>query len=225
MKNKILIILLICFISCKTEPDKTNNTKKNVNQVSVDTAFIDEHTGDAIVADTFHLKNNYKLITFPALDKGKKVINFRLIKGKKDNTYLLTDSFESPTIPIYDGKDFKKYFALHATFGTHNSYFWLYDKETGEDFFTGIGMDFDLKNELILYADEDDDYKFFIYDVNSKAKTFIDIPYELMGKHECTSYNDSYKTIYIKRASNEYYYLGFRDCPSKIEFKIKKVKQ
>ncbi|WP_337966803.1 hypothetical protein [uncultured Flavobacterium sp.] len=223
MKNKLLILLLICFISCKTEPNKINNKKKNVKQVSIDSVFIDEHTGGIIVADTFHLKNNYTLITFPALDKGKKVINFRLIKEKKDNTYLLTNSFESPNIPIYKGNDFKKYFVLHASFGTHNFYFWLYDKETGEEVFTAIGMDFDLKNELILYSDEDDDYKFFIYDVNSKVKTFIDIPYDLMGKHECTSYNDSYKTIYIKRVTDKYYYLGFRDCPSKIEFKVKKA--
>lgn len=223
MKNKILIILLICFISCKTDPNKITNKKKSEKQVSVDTAFIDEHTGDTIVADTFHLKNNYKLIIFPALDKGKKVINFRIVKEKKDNTYLLTDTFDSPYIPIYQGNDFKKYFVLHASFGTHNSYFWLYDKETGEEVFTGIGMDFDLKNELILYADKDDDYKFFIYDVNSKAKTLITIPSDLMDKQECTKYNDSYKTIYIKSVSKEYYYLGFRYCPSKIEFKVKKV--
>lgn len=36
--------------------------------------------------------------------------------------------------------------------------------------------------------------------------------------------NNSYKTIYIKSVSKEYYYLGFRDCPSKIEFRVKKNK-
>ena len=224
MKNKILIILLICFISCKTEPNKITNQEKNEKQVYTNTAFIDEHTGDSIIADTFYLKNNYKLIIFPTLDKGKEVINFRLIKDKKDNTYLLTDTLESPYIPIYQSKDFKNYFVLHASFGTHNPYFWLYDKKTGKEVFTGIERDFDLKNELILYEDENNDDNLFIYDVNTKAKTLVNIPSDLIGKYECTKYNDFYKSIYIKYVTDKYYFIAFKDCPSTVEFRVKKSK-
>lgn len=225
MKKVILFFFIILIVSCKH--DKYENNIKNKKEIEkvVDTTSINDGF-NAIKTLTYYLKNDYKLIIFPALERGKKVINFRLINGKKDNTYFLSDRFESPFIEVYQNKDFQNYFTLHSNLGTHNPYFWLYEKETGKEVFTGVGRDFDLKNELILYEDEDKDYNLFVYDVNTKVKTLIEIPSELMEKQECTKYNDSYKTIFIKRVSKEYYYLGFKSCePSSVEFKVKKAKQ
>nr|WP_315222329.1 hypothetical protein [uncultured Flavobacterium sp.] len=227
MKYRILILLLIGFISCKMDNGKSIKEEKKTNK-SRDTVFFDEH-GDTIKSQTAYLKNNYKLIIFPALDKKNEgVINFRLINGKKDNTYLLASTFIANYRPYYKEVDFQNYFALHSNGGgTSNSYFWLYDKETGNEVLTysyfKIQLDFDLKNELILYIDDDDNT--YIYDVNTKIKTLIAIPSDLMDKQECTKYNDAYKSIYIKRISKEYYYLGFRYCePSSLEFRVKKPK-
>ena len=223
MKNYILVILFIVLISCKTDkhkdPFKNKKTiKKTVNQVYID------DKNDTIKSQTSYLKNSYKLIIFPTLDKNKEKINFRLIKGKKDNTYLLGNTFIANYMRYFKGIDFNNYFALHGNGGgTSNFYFWLYNKETGEEVLTGIEVDFDLKNELILYIDEDDEYNNYIYDVNTKVKTLIDIPSELLDKQECTKYNDTYKTLCIKRVTNKYYYLGFRRCePSSVGFKVKK---
>lgn len=55
--------------------------------------------------------------------------------------------------------------------GTRHLYFWLFEKETGKICLTEIQQDFDLKNGLILYVDENNEYKVFIYDVNSRVKT------------------------------------------------------
>lgn len=221
MKNKILIILLLCFISCKMDNRKLPKEEKK----TIDTIFFDDR-GDTIQTQTTYLKNNYKLIIFPARYKNEGIINFRLINGKKDNTYLLVETFIANYRPYYEGIDFQNYFALHSNGGgTSNFYFWLYDKETGNQVLRGITGDFDLKNELILYTDEDDEYKIFIYDVNTKVKTLIDLPYELMDKQECTKYNNSSKTLYIKRVTKEYYYLAFEICePLLVEFRVKKAK-
>ncbi|KUJ59689.1 hypothetical protein AR687_21740 [Flavobacteriaceae bacterium CRH] len=207
-----------------TEERKVNKEEKKVKK-SIDTLFYDEQ-GDTIETQTAHLKNNYKLIIFPARDKNHEVLNYRLIKGKKDNTYLLLDPYQTNRRFYYQGVDFKNYFALHSNGGgTSNFYFWLYDKETGNEVLTGITGDFDLKNELILYTDEDDEYKRFIYDVNTKVKTLINLPYDLMDKHECTQYINSPKTLYIKRVTKKYYYLAFEICePLLVEFRVKKAK-
>ena len=224
MKNKILILLLICFISCKTDNRKFTNEEKQTKR-SIDSVFFDDK-GDTIKQQIANLKNNYNLIIFPALDKKNEgIINLRLINGKKDNTYVLVETFQANHRPYYEGVDFQNYFALHSNGGgTSKSYFWLYEKETGKEVFTGIGIDFDLKNELILYVDEDDNYNEFIYDVNKKTKTLIDIPKSFADKHECTRNDYFEKTSYIKRVAEKYYFIAFRDCPSTVEFKVKKGK-
>ncbi|MFD1604845.1 hypothetical protein ACFSJW_06030 [Flavobacterium artemisiae] len=184
--------------------------------------------GDTIETQSAFLKNNYKLIIFPALNKKNEgVINFRLIHNNKENTQLLVDTFIANYRPYYEGVDFQNYFTLQSNGGgTSNYYFWLYEKETGNEILTGICGDFDLKNELILYTDEDNGYNKYIYDVNTKVKTLIELPYELMDKHECTKYNNSPKTLYIKKVTKEYYYLAFEICePLLVQFKVKKAAQ
>lgn len=225
MKNTLLILLLIGFISCKIDKHKPSKEETKANK-SIDTVFFDEQ-GDTIKSQTAYLKNNYKLIIFPALDKKNEgVINLRLINGKKDNTYLLASTFIANYRPYYEGVDFQNYFALHSNRGgTSKFYFWLYDKASGNVVLTGIRVDFDLKNELILYTDEDDEYKNFIYDINTKVKTLVDIPKSFADKHECTRNDYFEKSSYIKRVTKEYYYLGFKDCdPLSVEFRVTKVK-
>lgn len=223
MKNKILILLLICFISCKMDNRKSSNEEKETRK-SINTVFFDEK-GDTIQLQTSRLKNNYKLIIFPTLDKNKEVIKFRLINGKKDNTYLLVETFTANHRPYYEGVDFQNYFTLHSNGGgTNKSYFWLYDKQTGNEVLTGIRGDFDLKNELILYTGEDNEYKKFIYDVNTKVKTLVDIPKSFADKEECTRNDYFEKSSYIKRVTDKYYFIAFKDCPSKIEFRVKRAK-
>ncbi|KQO32818.1 hypothetical protein ASF10_20410 [Flavobacterium sp. Leaf82] len=225
MRNQILIpALLFCFISCNKGADKTN-LKTEKAQIIKKTVFIDE-MGDTIKSYSFDLKKNYKLIIFPAIDNNKEIINFRLINGKRDNTYLLVDTFQANYMRHFNKIDFTNYFALQGNGGgTSHFYFWLYDKESGNEVLRGIERDFDLKKELILYVDEDDEYKTFIYDVNTKIKTLVDIPLKFLNRQECTKYNDSEKTLYIKRVTSKYYYLGFKCCePLSVQFRIKKAK-
>lgn len=224
MKYKFLILLLIGFTSCKMDNRKSIKEEKKINQ-SIDTIFFDEQ-GDTIKSQTAYIKNNYKLIIFPALDKKNEgVINFRLINGKKDNTYLLASTFIANYRPYYEGVDFQNYFALHSNGGgTSNSYFWLYDKRTGNEVLTGIRGDFDLKNEVILYTDENNDYKKIIYDIKTKAKTIVDIPKSFTDKQECTRNDYFEKSSYVKRVTDKYYFIAFKDCPSTIEFIVKKSK-
>ncbi|NRS90781.1 hypothetical protein HNQ02_003728 [Flavobacterium sp. 7E] len=199
MKNKIIIILLICFISCKADKHQTN-IKREVKIIKKenDTVFIDDYAKDTLKKLTYNLKNNYKLILFPAWDENEKVIKLRLINDKTDNTYLLNDWFDNRYRKRYSNIDFQNYFVLHSNGGgTSNTYFWLYDKETGKESLTGIQLDFNLKNELILYLDEDDQYKTYLYDVNSKKKIEIVIPYKKIEKYNCVHYQNLYKTIYL----------------------------
>ncbi|MBE8725795.1 hypothetical protein C4F50_12655 [Flavobacterium sp. KB82] len=209
--------------------DNTKSVKKEKHtKKSIDTVFFDEK-GDTIKSQTASLKNNYKLIIFPALDKNKEVINFRLINGKQDKTFLLADTFIANYRPYYEGIDFENYFALHSNGGgTSNYYFWLYDKQTGDEVLTDgsfkIQLDFDLKNELILYIDEDNDYNLFVYDVNRKTKTLVDIPKSFTDKQECTRNDYFEKTSYIKRVTADYYFIAFKNCSSSIEFRVKKNK-
>jgi hypothetical protein len=223
MKSKILIILLILIIGCKREENKVNVNKNRGLEGKTKPYFIDEQSHDTIKPQSFYLKNNYKLIIFPAQVENKNVVNFRLIKGQSDNTYLLSDTFRLNYIKEYNNVDFKDYFALHSNGGgTSNLYFWLFEKETGKVCLTGIQQDFDLKNELILYVDEDNEYKIFIYDVNSKAKTLVDIPKSFRDKHICMQYNDYEKYLFIKNVTKKYYFLAFKNCPTSIIYKIKK---
>lgn len=221
MKNKIIIGLLICFISCKMDNRKSLTEEKKIKK-SIDTVFFNEK-GDTIKSQISFLKNNYKLIIFPTLDKNERVIKFRLINEKKDNTYVLVESLQENHRPYYEGVDFQNYFALHSNGGgTSKSYFWLYNKETGDEILTGISGDFDLKNELILYTDEDNGYQKFIYDVNTKLKTLVDIPKSFADEHECTRNDYFEKSSYIKRVTDKYYFIAFKDCSPTVEFKVKK---
>ncbi|WP_141248440.1 hypothetical protein [Flavobacterium sp. ACN6] len=90
--------------------------------------------------------------------------------------------------------------------------------------FRGIRRDYDLKNELILYVDEDDNYNEFVYDVNTRTKTLVDIPKSFADKQKCTRNDYFGKTSYIKRVTNKYYFIAFEDCPSTVLFKVKKSK-
>jgi hypothetical protein len=222
MKNKILIILLICFISCKTDNKKSQKVEEKKIIKSIDTVFFNEK-GDTIKSQISYLKNNYKLIIFPTLDKNEQVIKYRLINKKKDNIYVLVETFQANHQPYYEGVDFQNYFALYSNGGGKSkSYFWLYNKETGNEILTGISGDFDLKNELILYTDEDNGYQKFIYDVNTKSKTLVDIPKSFADEHECTRNDYFEKSSYIKRVTDKYYFIAFKDCSPMVEFKVKK---
>jgi len=235
--KQLFCIFFICTLGCnkttqkedlRKSIEKTIVTKNSESDSVVNPIFKYEENGDIIRADTFKLKNNCTLIIYPSKDsiEKKNVINYRIITKNSDKTFLLSDDLEENYIPYFKNIDFNNYFVLHSNGGgTKNLYFWLYDKRTGLEVLTDnnfkIQLDFDLKNELILY---DDEYNLHIYDINTKIKTLIKIPSDLMDKQECTKYNDAYKSIYIKRISKEYYYLGFRDCePSSLEFRVKKT--
>ncbi|MBF7093522.1 hypothetical protein IUY40_18475 [Flavobacterium sp. ALJ2] len=75
-----------------------------------------------------------------------------------------------------------------------------------------------------MYTDEDNEYKKFIYDVNTKVKTLVDIPKSFSDKEECTRNDYFEKSSYIKRVTDKYYFIAFKDCPSKIEFRVKRAK-
>lgn len=226
MRNKILILLSLCFISCKTDIHKNDiKEKTNVTEVVKDTIFVDDR-GDTIKLQTYKLKNDYKLIIFPAWNENEKVLNFRLIHNKSDNTYLLNDTFKSSYFKKFKEIDFNNYFALHSNGGgTSHFYFWLYDKESGKEVLKGIEIYFDLINDLIIYEDEDDDYKIFVYDVNTKIKTLVKIPDAIYDKYICTHSSYSENTLIIRGITNDFYYLGFKCCdPLKVNFKVKKVR-
>ncbi|PAM94572.1 hypothetical protein B4N84_11365 [Flavobacterium sp. IR1] len=224
-QSKIVLFLLICFISCKVdEKESSKKQEKKIAHSLSDTIFVDDEGVDTIKAYSYNLKNKYKLTIFPAWDNDKKVIKFRLLKDQKENVYSLNDIFVAKYSKKYNNIDFEKYFALHSNGGgTSKFYFWLYDKETGKECLTGIERDFDLKNELILYEDEDDQYKLFVFDVNTKIKTLVEIPQSFMNKQECTKYGNALDNLVINKVSNDYYYFGFGDfCPSIAVFKVKK---
>lgn len=238
--KQLFYILFICTLGCNkttTREDLNKSIQKPIvskNSESdsiINPIFKYEDNGNIIKADTFKLKNSYTLIIYPTKDSVEKcgVINYRIISKKNDKSFLLSDNLKENYIPYFKNIDFQNYFALHSNGGgTSNLYFWLYDKRTGLEVLTDsnfkIQLDFDLKNELILYTDEDNEYKKFIYDIKTKVKTFVDIPQSFTDKQECTRNNYFEKTSYIKRVTDKYYFIAFRDCPSKIEFRVKRAK-
>jgi len=238
--KQLFYILFICTLGCNktTSKEDLNNSiqktivsKNSKSDSIVNPIFKYEDNGNIIKTDTFKLKNSYTLIIYPTNDSIEKsaVINYRIISKKFDKTFLLSDNLKENYIPYFKNIDFQNYFALHSNGGgTSNLYFWLYDKRTGIEVLADsnfkIQLDFDLKNELILYTDENNEYKKFIYDINTKVKTLVDIPKSFADKQECTRNDYFEKYAYIKRVTDKYYYLGFRDCPSTIEFRVKKDK-
>ena len=229
MKNQILLILLICFIGCRTDNNKPNKQEEKKIKKQNKSVFFDDH-GDTIKPQTFYLKNNYKLFIFPSKDSiGKNdILNYKIISKNFEKPFLLSEDLTQNHILYYEGIDFQNYFALHSNSGTKNYYFWLYDKHSGQEVLTDsyfkIQLDFDLKNELILYTDEDNGYKKFIYDIKTKTKTLVDIPKSFTDKQECTRNDYFEKSSYIKRVSDKYYFIAFKDCPLAVEFKVKKSK-
>jgi hypothetical protein len=199
--------------------------------------------GEEIEPDTIKLKNNYILIIFPTRVRGKDSLNYRLVGNKIDTIFQkieLDDEKYTPNYyeyPIYTTgnkiirkkADFYDFFILNFRLSDCN-HFMLYDKRSGKAVFSNDNdlRNFDLKKELLIFDDWDDNYKKYIYDVNTKTKTFIDVKkLSSIGKSEnyrtrCDMWQDNWRSLYVKRVSNGYYYLGgLSDCNPNKEFKLK----
>jgi hypothetical protein len=237
MKELMLFILILVFFSCKNIEERrkstTNIAKDTVEKkMKIDSlgnpVFAYQNSNETIKIDTFKLKNNYKLIIFPRRLKGKDSLYYRLI-GTKTDTILLKLEVESrKNMPYYyDNLDFENYMFFQYTQGTSHNYFLIYNKQTGKPILNNnnghfILKSFDLKYELIIYDDEQDNYKKYIYDVNKNDKVQIN-PNDFKIKEGCASWYNSWDDLKIKRATYNYYFLGgFDSCNPNAEFKLKK---
>lgn len=240
MKKYILAFIVIC-ASCKKEP------LKSVEEVIKDTKELPvniDHLGDPlyeIKPDTIKLKNDYTLIIYPFKMQGKDSLNYRLVGNKRDTIFKKYELDIKKNLPGFDkennDRDFKNHFILTYTFNTHDTYFVLYDKQSCKSEFGSEMSRFSLKwsdqrKELLIFEDCDDDYKKYIYDVNTKIKTLIDVT--KLGsvdksdsyRSRCDLWQNNWSSLYVKKINKGYYYLGgVSNCEPNKEFKIKIASQ
>jgi hypothetical protein len=187
---------------------------------------------EIILADTFKLKNNYKLIIFPTRVKEMDYLNYRLIGNRLDTVFEKFEIDNFANMPMYflnsekGDKDFKNYFILTYTYHTHETYFILYDKRNCKSIF-GSEMSrfslkwYDFKKELLIFEDCENDYKKYIYDVNKKTKTLIDPNKFKVTVDTCAMYQNNWSKLYVKRVTDKYYFLGGLDyCNPNAEYKV-----
>lgn len=253
-KTTIILVFFVIFISCKRDVIHAKNEvfKDTIKELplrkddfgnpifSYKNHLIDdagnnfEEYGDEIKADTIKLKNNYTLIIFPTRVRGKDSLNYRLIGNKVDTIFEKYEIDSENQMPYYvEDVDFRYYFTLQYSLNTHSIYFMLYDKRSGKAVFlnnyvSNVLRKVDLKKELLIFEDEDNNDKKYIYDVNTKTKTFIDVDkLSTKGKNNnysvrCDLWQNNWSALYVKRISNGYYYLGgLSDCEPNKEFKLK----
>lgn len=254
MKYIYILVFFMIFISCKREVIHSKNEvfKDTIKELplrkddfgnpifSYKNHLIDdagnnfEEYGDEIKADTIKLKNNYTLIIFPTRVRGKDSLNYRLIGKKTDTIFEKYEIDSENQMPYYvEDVDFRDCFALQYSLNTHSIYFMLYDKRSGKAVFSNNYVSnalrkVDLKKELLIFEDEDNNYKKYIYDVNTKTKTFIDVT--KLGsvdksdsyRSRCDLWQNNWSSLYVKKINKGYYYLGgLSYCKPNKEFKIK----
>ena len=214
MKKGITVIILILALTGCVKKQSLNVDLTGV----VETVFMYDD-GDTIKSKVYTLKNDYQLIVFPRKGKQGNELCFMLC-GKNIDKIIYTDFISSYKYTAYCNThfDFMNYVAISKSGGSNN-YFFLFDKRTGKECLYGLDISSDLENELIIYADEDNDYKKYVYDVNSKAKTWINID-AIDNKDRCMEVNEVWKTLYIKRKTDKYYYIGVGLCDESLEYKI-----
>jgi signal peptidase I len=224
MKKLIgMLIFLFLIFSCNKilKNDKATQIIKSdstlINKKNEATIFLYDDSQDTVKTNTFLLKNNFKLISYSDKGENDNEITFKLI-GKKIDTIVMNEPISNRKYTHYfDNTDFDNYFAIKQSSG-NNVHFWLIDKLTGKECFDGLQVQFDFINNVIIYADEDDNYKLFLYDLNLKRKISIIIPYRELAKYDCIKYNDLWKSIYLKKKSNSFYSFGFKICDSIVSF-------
>ena len=220
-----IFVILFLIYSCN-KISKSNNTTQKViidNVSSKNTfeklVFFYDDSQDTVVTNTYLLKNDFRLISYPAKEEENNEIKFRLI-GKNIDTIVMNEPISNKKNTNYfDNTDFENYFAIKKSGGS-TVHFWLIDKKTGKECFDGMQVQFDFTNEVIIYANEDDNYELYLYDLNDKRNISIKIPYEQLAEYDCIKYNDLWKTVYLKKSTNSSYSLGFRVCDSIVSFNI-----
>jgi hypothetical protein len=226
--KKLIQILIILFLikSCSRSltKDKTtetaiiNDNHKSKEQLNNEVFLYDE-SNDTVKKNTFFLKSNFKLIVFPTRnEENDNQINFALL-GKNIDTIIKYDVISTKKNTAYfDGSDFSNFFAIKQSGGA-NTKFWLFDKTNHIQSINGLQVKFDLKNELIIY--KDDNYNLFLFDCNSRKNIPINIPFNELKKYDCMKYGNIENEIDIKKVSDHFYYFRFNICDSIVSFRIR----
>lgn len=184
-------------------------------------AFSEE---DTLFADTFILKNDYKLILFPAADgyseEGEVYFGHyaRLLGDSIDEVIL--NSYG--TVPAkywlrYDSIDFDDCFAIeYSGGGNYSMYIHLYDKATGNLLIAGHSGATDVDNGLILYLD-DEEYNIFLYDVKTKERIEIERP-----DRPCFKGTGHWTGYTITKVTPGMVYLRYDYCEKPVIIKVKR---
>lgn len=219
----LIFLFLICGCTKISKGDKSTQVIKadstSIKKRFQAAVFYYDNSQDTVNTNTFLLKNNFKLISYPAKGENDNEIRFRLT-SKNIDTIVMNEPISNRKYTNYfDNTDFDNYFAIKQSSGS-NVHFWLIDKKTGKECFDGLQVQFDFINEVIIYANEDENYKLYLYDLNLKRKFSIAIPYRQLAKYDCIKYNDLWKSVYLKKTSDSFYSLGFKICDSIVSFNV-----
>jgi|GEM_PF-7047382 len=135
---------------------------------------------DTLFAETFSLKNNYKLFLYPSGNELSYTHNARL-KGNGIDTVLLSVEVDGDARfwLQYDSIDFDNYLGLSYDFLK----LVLFEKETGKKIIDDVFLStYDLKNQLLLFVEknENEDRRFtnILYDIQKNKSYILDTPKE-----------------------------------------------
>lgn len=166
---------MLCFSCLKV---KTNNesVEKNTGKVVVSTETADErpinkteyelYDFDTILKNGYHL--SYK--TYNDSVTNQPLQNLTLVKGNKDIAIL--NETNRPMLHKnlgYIGADFTNSFLFVQSFGSGNPHeFQLIEKKTGKEITSGVYVDSDEDNEILVYISN-------LHNINEQLKIY-DIP-------------------------------------------------
>lgn len=172
----IVILAILCFSCLKVKP---KSIKKDTNKIAVTAEIADgpiekieyePYTFDTLLKDGFHL--SYRAYNDSVTNEPLQKLT--LVKGNKDITILNETSRPMLHKNLgYIGADFTKSFVFVQSYGSGNpSEFQLIEKKTGREIKSGVYVDSNEDNEILVYISNlhkiDEQLK--IYDIANKKE-------------------------------------------------------
>lgn len=210
MKRIIFLIFIQSLLQFSTVC-ATETEWHNIKDINYEESFFDEEEQYVFEVKSYKLKNDYTLIIRPCIknwNKGQEIYTERyLIKNQaliklpfEDNIQKLNGA--KKYLFRYEGIDFNDYFCL-TCFEGYN-YYYLFNKATGNFEFKFIKGTVDLKYEIIIFFDENNE-EMILYDLNTQKKYNLD-NYIMYGKYGSNTYWEDFK---ILKVTNSYYQVQY----------------
>lgn len=187
MKISYLLCTVIILFGCVNRNESNKSIQADLN------SDIEENEYEEYIYDTI-LKNDYNL-SYNVYDDSISGIKMQNITLSKDG-YVIKELNEV-SYPMlqknlgYLGADFNDSFVLVQSYGSGNPhYMQLFNKKTGIEIDSGVWVDADETEEILLYIEDiyEDTEKLYIHDLKNKTKIIVN-NFKGLNCDDLNSYN------------------------------------